>query len=224
MKVLIIEDEKVLAETLKNGLERSGFAVDCLFDGEQALKRVLYNNDKYDLMVLDWMLPSKDGLQICKDIREAKISIPILMLTARFDTKDRVAALNSGADDYMVKPFSFEELEARIRALLRRPAQSIEDIIEIGRLKIDISKRRTYLDGKNVRLTSKEFSLLEYLMRNADKVISRKEITDHLWDYDFDSFSNIIDSHMKNLRRKLKNNKYSLIETVRGFGYRIRSI
>lgn len=222
MRILIIEDEVVLAKTIKSELERIGYLADCIFDGEVALRRIISDYEKYDLIILDWFLPSKDGLEICKDVRKLKIKIPILMLTARFDLKDKVEALDNGADDYLVKPFSFEELEARIRALLRRPTQSLDEILEVKKLKLDISKRRVFLDDKNVRLTNKEFALLEYLMRNVDKVVSRDKILDHLWDYDFDSFSNVVDSHMKNLRRKIKNNKYLLIETVRGFGYRIK--
>lgn len=223
MRILAIEDDKTLSDLIKYELERSGYAVDCIADGEVAEKRIVFNKEKYDLIILDWVLPGRDGLQICKNIREAKITIPILMLTGRYDTKDRVAALDSGADDYLLKPFSFEELEARIRALLRRPMQVLDEVLEVGKLKIDISKHRTFLDDKSIRLTTKEFALLEYLVRNTDKVVSRKQITDHLWDFDFDSFSNVIDSHMKNLRRKLRNKKYTLIETVRGCGYRIKN-
>ena len=223
MRILIVEDEKILAETIKSGLEKAGYAVDFLLDGELAERRILLNNKDYDLIILDWMLPSKDGLQICRDMRQLKISTPVLMLTARFDMKDKVNALNSGADDYLVKPFSFEELEARIGALLRRPAQAVDEILETGRLKLDLAKHRVFVDDKNIRLTTKEFSMLEYLMRNLDKVVSRDQILDHLWGFDFDSFSNVVDSHMKNLRSKLKIRGYSIIETVRGLGYRIKS-
>jgi DNA-binding response OmpR family regulator len=223
MRILIVEDEKILAETLKNSLEKSGYAVDYLMDGEIAERRIVFNSKEYDLIILDWMLPTKDGLQICKDIRQLKIKIPILMLTARFDMKDKVAALDSGADDYLVKPFSLEELEARVRALLRRPVESVDEILETNGLKLDLQKRRVFLDNKNVRLTTKEFALLEYLMRNLDKVVSRDQILDHLWGFDFDSFSNVIDAHIKNLRTKLKSKRRSMIETVRGFGYRIKS-
>lgn len=223
MRILIVDDEKTLAETLKTGLEKTGYAVDYLTDGLVAEKRIILNHKDYDLVILDWMLPSKDGLQICKDIRELKIKIPILILTARFDMKDKVNALNSGADDYLVKPFSFEELEARIRALLRRPTQAIDEVLETGRLKVHLLNHKVFLGNKNIRLTVKEFAILEYLMRNMDTVVSREQILDHLWGFEFDSFSNVVDSHMKNLRNKLKTSKNSVIETVRGVGYRIKS-
>ena len=222
MRILIVEDEKVLAETLKKSLEKLGYTVDYLMDGEIAERRIILYNKEYDLVILDWMLPSKDGLQICKDIRQLKIKIPILMLTARFDVKDRVSALDNGADDYLVKPFSFEELESRIRALLRRPTQSVEPILEAKGIKLDTLRRRVSIDDREIALTTKEFSLLEYLMRNVDIVVPRDQLLDHLWGFDFDSFSNVIDVHMKNLRTKIENNS-SIIETIRGVGYRIRS-
>lgn len=222
MRILIIEDEK-LAHTLKSGLEKSGYAVDCIFDGEVAKRHVLYSKDMYDLIILDWVLPSRDGLQICKDIRGSKIHTPILMLTAHFEMKDKVFALDNGVDDYLVKPFSFEELEARIRAILRRPIHVNLEVLEIKNLKIDFLKHRVLLNNKIIRLTTKEFTLLEYLLRNSDKVVSRSEILDHLWNCNFDSFSNVVDVHMKNLRRKIQNKKYPLIETVRGIGYKIKN-
>lgn len=223
MRILIVEDEIVLAKMLKSNLERGGYTADFLTDGDVAERRILLNNQEYDLIILDWMLPTKDGLQICKNIRQAKINIPILMLTARYDMKDKVSALNAGADDYLVKPFSFEELEARIRALLRRPAETIGEILKIGNLKMDLNKRKVTLGDKTIHLTNKEFSMLEYLLRNPDKVIKRDQILDHLWGFDFDSFSNVIDVHMKNLRTKLNAKGSPVIETIRGVGYRIRS-
>lgn len=224
MRILIVEDEVVLAKMLKNSLEKAGYTADFLTDGEIAERRILLNSKEYDLIILDWMLPTKDGLEVCKDIRYAKINMPILMLTARFDMKDKVAALNAGADDYLVKPFSFDELEARIRALMRRPIQTIGEILKVRNLEIDLNKRKVTLNNKIIRLTNKEFSMLEYLMRNLDKVVQRDQILDHLWGFDFDSFSNVIDVHMKNLRSKLKVKGRPIIETVRGIGYRIKSI
>jgi two-component system copper resistance phosphate regulon response regulator CusR len=223
MKILIIEDETVLAQTIKSGLEKTGYAVDFVVDGGVGERRLILNHKEYDLVIMDWMLPTKDGMQICKNIRDLKIQIPILMLTARFDIKDRVAALNGGADDYMLKPFSFDELEARIGALLRRPVQSVDQVLEIGRLKVDLTRHKVMADDKIIRLTTKEFAMLEYLMRNQDRVVSREQILDHLWGFDFDSFSNVIDSHIKNLRNKLKDKRYCTIETVRGLGYKIRN-
>lgn len=224
MRILIVEDERKLANTLKCGLKKSGYAIDCIVDGDVAKKHILFNNQRYDLIILDWILPTRDGLQICKDVRNAKIQTPILMLTAHFEMKDKVLALNSGVDDYIVKPFSFEELEARIRALLRRPVETTLDVLETKKLKIDFLRHRVLLNDKNIRLTVKEFSLLEYLLRNANKVVTRSEILDHLWDINFDSFSNVVDSHMKNLKKKIQNKKYPLIETVRGIGYKIKNI
>jgi DNA-binding response OmpR family regulator len=223
MRILIIEDEKNLAESLKFTMETFGYAVDFVTDGEEGERRILINHKEYDLVILDWMLPHKDGLQICKSVRSQNISIPILILTARFDLKDKVAALNAGADDYLVKPFSIEELEARVRALLRRPAQAINKVLEVGTLKLDITTHKVTINDKIVRLTPKEFSLLEYLMRQSGKVVPREQLMDHLWGFDFNSFSNVIDVHMKNLRRKLKFKTRSFIETVRGIGYRIKN-
>lgn len=224
MRILIVEDEKVLAETLKKSLEKSGYAVDVLFDGEVAMKRIIVSSKDYDLIILDWMLPSKEGVLICKNTRQLKISTPILMLTARFEMKDKVIALDSGADDYLVKPFSLEELEARVRALLRRPTQSVEEILKAGQLKLNTLKRNVFINDKKVRLTAKEFAMLEYLMRNVDTVVTRDQLLNHLWGFDFDSFSNVLDSHMKNLRNKIKIRGNSIIETVRGCGYRIKNI
>ena len=223
MRILIVEDEKVLAETLKKGLEKAGYVVDYLTDGEVAERRIALYHKEYDLVILDWMLPSKDGLQICKDIRGLKIKIPILMLTAKVETGDKISALNCGADDYLTKPFSFEELEARIRALLRRPVQTVNTVLEVKGMKLDALRRAVSVDDREVKLTAKEFSLLEYLMRNAGMVVSRDQILDHLWGFDFDSFTNVVDVHMKNLRTKLEGRGYSAIETVRGVGYRIKS-
>ena len=223
MRILIVEDEKILAETLKRSLEKSGYAADYVTDGITAEKRIILYSKEYDLVILDWMLPSKDGLQICKNIRELKIKIPILMLTARFDMKDKIFALDNGADDYLVKPFSFEELEARIRAILRRPTSSLDKVLEAQRMKLDTLKHTVFKDNKEIALTAKEFALLEYLMRNSDMVIPRDQITDHLWGFDFDSFSNVIDVHMKNLRTKIEDKNCSVIETIRGVGYRIKS-
>ena len=223
MRILVVEDEKVLAETLKKGLEREGFAVDYLTDGEIAKRRISLYNKEYDLVVLDWMLPSKDGLQVCREIRELKIKIPILMLTARSGVDDKISALNEGADDYLSKPFSFEELEARIRALLRRPTQFIYSALEVGNIKLDASKHQVFVGDKEIKLTAKEFSLLEYLMRNNGIVVSRDQILDHLWGFDFDSFTNIVEVHMKNLRTKLENGGSNSIETIRGAGYLIKN-
>ena len=171
---------------------------------------------------MDWMLPKKDGIEVCKAVRAQGIKTPILMLTARFDTTDKVNALDMGADDYLVKPFSLEELIARIRALLRRPQVALPTILKIQDIELDLSTRRVTVNSKEIKLTVKEFALLEYMMRNPNQVINRNQILDHLWGFDFDSFSNVVDVHMKNLRKKLNNRKNKVLETVRGIGYKMR--
>ncbi len=224
MRILIAEDEEILAKILKTNLEKSGYNVDYLTNGDEVEKRIISHNKEYDLLILDWLLPSKDGLQICKNIRKLKINLPILMLTARFDTEDKVSALNAGADDYLIKPFSFEELEARIKALLRRPVVSMGEILTTGKLKMDIEKHKVYINDKIIRLTNKEFSLLEYFLRNVDKVIHRDQLLHYLWGFELNTFSNVVDVHIRNLRQKLKIKGHPIIETVRGVGYKIRSL
>ena len=222
MRILIVEDEERLAKSLKMGLEKEGYAADYVMDGEAAERRITLCHKDYDLVVMDWMLPKKDGVDVCKSVREQDIKIPILMLTARFDTTDKVNALDMGADDYLVKPFSLDELIARIRALLRRPQQSLPTILKIGDIELDPSTRRVTVNGKEVKLTVKEFALLEYMMRNPNQVINRNQILDSLWGFDFDSFSNVVDVHMKNLRKKLNNRRNKVLETVRGIGYKMK--
>jgi DNA-binding response OmpR family regulator len=224
MRILIVEDEEKLATALKKGLEKEGFAVDYLMDGIAAARRILLSHKDYDAIILDLMLPGKDGFEICKEVREQDITTPILILTARDAVEDKVAVLNSGADDYLVKPFLFEELMARIRALLRRPEQALPNELAVRDLRLDANTRRVTRRGKEITLTLKEFNLLEYLMRHAGQVISREKILDHIWDFGFDSFSNVVDVHTKNLRKKIDepyNEK--LLETIRGVGYRIKN-
>jgi len=222
MRILIVEDEEKLALAIKKGLEKENYAVDCVFDGEEAQYRIETSYEDYDLIILDLMLPKKDGITLCKEIREENITIPILMLTARDSTKDKVLGLDSGADDYLIKPFSFEELLARIRALLRRPRVLIPEVLRVRDLTLDTSSRRVFRGDREILLTSKEFAILEYLMRNANQIITREQILSHIWDYDFDSFSNVVDVHIKNLRKKLGKDGDKLLETVRGMGYRIK--
>lgn len=223
MRILIVEDEEKLALSLKKGLEKEGFAVDYIMDGEAGERRIIISHKDYDLIILDLMLPGKDGFQICKSVREQQINVPILVLTARDATDDKVAALDAGADDYLVKPFSFEELMARVRALLRRPEQTLPNELVVKDLKLDTTSRKVTRKGKEVNLTLKEFNLLEYLMRNADQVLTREQILDHLWDFAFDSFSNVVDVHIKNLRKKIDGTHHEkLLETIRGVGYRIK--
>ncbi len=221
MKILIVEDEERLAILIKKALEKEGFAADYVMDGEAAETRIEICHKDYDLVILDLMLPKKDGLEVCRNVRAKNITIPILVLTAKFDINDKVNTLDAGADDYLVKPFSLEELISRIRALLRRPPQSIPTVLTIQDLTLNNSTRKVTRAGKEIKLTVKEFAILEYLMRNPNQVISRSQILDHLWGSDFDSFSNVIDVHVKNLRKKVGNGRRKLIETIRGIGYRI---
>jgi DNA-binding response OmpR family regulator len=223
MKILIIEDEKKLAKMLKAGFEKEGYAADYLVDGESGLRRIELHHMDYDLVILDLMLPGIEGAEICKNIREKKISIPILVLTAKSGTEDKINLLDLGADDYLVKPFSFNELLARIRALLRRPENNLPSELKAGDLVLDPVTRRVIRNGQEIKLTLKEFRLLEYLMRHPNQVINRDQILDNLWDFTFDSFSNVVDVHMKNLRKKVDNGGANrLLETIRGVGYRIR--
>ncbi len=223
MRILIVEDEEKLALSLKKGLEKEGFAVDYIMDGDAGERRIIISHKDYDLIILDLMLPGKDGFQICRAVREQQINVPILVLTARDATDDKVAALDAGADDYLVKPFSFEELMARTRALLRRPEQTLPNELVVHDLKLDTTTRKVTRKGKEINLTLKEFNLLEYLMRNADQVLTREQILDHLWDFAFDSFSNVVDVHVKNLRKKIDCTYHEkLLETIRGVGYRIK--
>jgi DNA-binding response OmpR family regulator len=223
MRILIIEDEEKLATAIKKGLEVEGYAVDCLFDGDSGERRIALNHKDYDLIILDLMLPGKDGFEICKNSRDLGITTPILVLTARDATSDKVSALNVGADDYLVKPFTFEELQARIKALLRRPNQILPSELEVQDLHLDPVTRNVERKGKKIVLTLKEFNLLEYLMRHPDQVLTREQIIDHVWDFSFDSFSNIVDVHIKNLRKKIGDlNNGKILETIRGIGYRIK--
>jgi len=224
MKILIVEDEEKLAEALSRGLEAHGYAVDTIGDGKKAQTRIVMHRDDYDLVILDLMLPSMDGLEICKSIRDENIVIPVLILTARNETENKVNLLLSGADDYMVKPFSFAELLARVKALLRRPSELIPEILEVHGIEMNVVKRRVYRDGKEIPLTLKEFGLLEYFMRHPDQVVNREDLLAHLWDFNYASFSNVVDVHIKNLRRKLGDSGApDALETIRGVGYRLRT-
>jgi DNA-binding response OmpR family regulator len=223
MKILIIEDNKKLANGLKKGLENEGFTVDALFDGETGLSRIESRYQDYDLIILDIMLPGINGLEICQKMRKRDINLPILMLTARDTTEDKITGLDSGADDYLVKPFSFDELIARIRALLRRPAAVIPvELNQHGIALNSVTRKVTYFDTE-IPLTLKEYSMLEYFMRHSGQVLTREQILTALWDFAFDSFSNIVDVHVKNLRNKFrKNDGKKLFETIHGVGYRFK--
>lgn len=225
MRLLIVEDEERLAKSLKKGFERNGFAVDYVTDGEKANTRISLHRDTYDLVILDLMLPGQSGLAVCRSMREHGITTPILVLTAKDEVADKVVLLSSGADDYMVKPFSFHELLARVRALLRRPREALPITLSAQDLYLDTGMRKAFRDDEEVPLTTKEFALLEFFLRHPNQVLDRERILDHLWDFNFDSFSNVVDVHVKNLRRKLGDNsrKDRIIETVRGAGYRLKA-
>jgi len=223
MHVLIVEDEEKLAQSLKKGLEQEGFSVDYILDGEEAEKRISIHNQDYDLIILDVMLPKVDGVTLCKEVRKQGVLTPILMLTGRDGMDDKVVGLEAGADDYLVKPFAFAELLARVRALLRRPHESLPQKLEAAGVVLDPAKRRVSKNGREVDLTLKEFELLEYLMRNRGRAVDREQIFSHVWDFASDSFSNVVDVHIKNLRKKIgeRNHGKQLIETIRGVGYRL---
>lgn len=223
MRILIVEDEEKLAEAIKKGLELKGFTVDWLADGEKARTRMLLYRDEYDLVLLDLMLPGVDGSVICRDVRAEGVTTPIIMLTARDETETKVELLNLGADDYIAKPFSFEELVARINAVLRRPEQSLPSVLSVRDITLDPAKHTVTKGGKEVSLTLKEFSLLEFFMRHPNEAVKRETVLDHVWSFDFPAFSNVLDVHMKNLRKKLDDYEDAdpLFETIRGVGYRL---
>ena len=224
MKILVVEDEEKLAAALQKGLAANGFAVDTVADGKKALTRITLHRKDYDLIILDLMLPSMDGLEICRSVREQGVTIPILVLTARNETEKKVNLLMSGADDYLVKPFSFGELIARVQALLRRPQEVVPEVLKADDIELNVGQRRVMRAGKKVPLTLKEFGLLEYFMRHPDEVVNREDLLAHLWDFNYASFSNVVDVHVKNLRRKLgEGTGPSILETIRGIGYRLRT-
>ncbi len=223
MHLLIVEDEEKLAKALKKGLEMKGYAVDWLADSEKALNRILLYRKEYDLIILDLMLPGIDGATITESVRKENVTTPIIILTARNETEHKVDLLNKGADDYIVKPFSFEELLARINSVLRRPTTAQAVVLKVGPLEMNTSTRTVTHTAEEVPLTLKEFALLECFMRQPNEVLSREKLFDHVWDFNSLSWSNVLDVHMKNLRKKLKSDETDtpLFETVRGVGYRL---
>jgi len=221
MRILVVEDEKKIADFIKRGLKEEGYAVDVAYDGEQGL--FLARSNSYDLMLLDLMLPKVDGLTICRNLKKEGIPTPIIMLTAKDTVRDKVTGLDSGADDYITKPFAFDELLARIRAILRKKDSESALKIEVDDLVLDLVTHRVARAGKEIQLTAKEYTLLEYLMRNANSIITRTMISEHVWDADFDSFTNIIDVYINYLRNKIDSeHRKKLIHTVRGRGYTLK--
>ena len=216
-----MEDEKKIANFIERGLKEEHYIVDIAYDGEKGL--FLAEINAYDLIILDIMLPFKDGLSICRELRSKKIATPILILTARDRVEDKVLGLDLGADDYLAKPFEFEELLARVRALLRRKETDKSTILKIADLELDQLTHKVKRAGREISLTSKEYTLLEYLMLNANQVVTRTMISEHVWNEDFDSFTNVIDVYIKYLRNKIdKDFKRQLIHTIRGTGYTLK--
>lgn len=218
MKILIIEDEEPVADNLKMGLEQHNFIVDVAYTGKQGYH--LIGDYDYDIIILDLMLPDIAGEDLCRKIRKEKIESFILMLTAKKQIGNIVEGLNCGADDYLTKPFEFSELLARLRALLRRSSKNKENVFSCLDLKLDLDREQVFLGGREVKLTKKEFMILEYLLRYKGQLISRNQILEHAWDRNVDIFTNIVDTHIKNLRKKLGKSG-RLIKTVYGSGYRI---
>jgi len=221
MRLLVVEDDARLADVLMRGLREAGYAVDSVHDGKSALYQLTINN--YDAVILDVMIPPPDGLEVCRQMRTAGLSTPVLMLTARDALDDRVHGLDAGADDYLVKPFAFEELLARIRALMRRVPVVTAPTLHVGDLTIDTASHRVFREEDEIVLTSKEYALLEYMARNVGRVISREEIAEHVWDENFDPFSNIIEVYVNRLRRKLDRAEPYHIVTRRNEGYMLRN-
>ncbi len=221
MRILIIEDEKKVASFIKKGLEEEYYAADIASDGKEGLK--LAENEDYDLIIMDIMLPFIDGMTLTRELRKRKIPTPILMLTIRDSTDSKIEGLDAGADDYLTKPFAFEELLARIRALLRRNEKAKVSTLKVKGITLDLISHRVIKDGIEIILTQKEFSILEYLLRNKNKVVSRTKLVEHVYDYHFDTETNIIDVFINKLRTKIEPGSATpLIHTIRGVGYIIK--
>jgi DNA-binding response OmpR family regulator len=223
MRILVVEDERKIANAIKKGLEQEAYAVDVAYDGEEGLSSATV--EEYDLVIMDRMLPGgHDGIEIISEIRREKKRMPILLLTAKDKVRDRVEGLDAGADDYLVKPFAFEELLARVRALLRRPSETLTTVLTTGDLTLDPATFEVQRAGQPIQLTQKEFGLLEYLMRNPNRILTKDAITQHVWDYDADILPNTVEVYIGYLRNKIdkpfKKSK-PLIHTIRGFGYKM---
>ena len=221
MRILIVEDEKKMASFLERGLKEEHYAVDIAYDGEKGWEYAMTND--YDLLILDWMLPKMSGVELCHKFRKEGKITPVLILTAKDSVEDKIKGLDQGADDYLTKPFSFEELLARIRALLRRPPHITDKtVLQCANLKLDLIKRQSWAGEQEISLSQKEFALLEFLMRHAGEVVSRTAIAEHVWDLHFDPMSNTIDVYINFLRKKIgETPSKSKIETIRGTGYRL---
>ncbi len=222
MRILLVEDNRQLSDSLRRVLVEDGYAVDTAFDGIEGEELASFT--PYDAMILDIMLPKRDGIQVCRALRSQRVKTPILMLTARDSLDDRVQGLDSGADDYLVKPFEIKELRARLRALMRRDADSKGADLVVADLRLDPASHFAWRGKTKLDLTAKEFALLEYLMRNPNRLITREMVLNHLWDYGQTLASNVVDVHIRRLRRKVDDPfDLKLIETIRGAGYRLRN-
>ena len=221
MRLLVVEDEKKLNELITKKLKKEYYGVDSCFDGEEAIRYV--EGTEYDAVILDIMLPKLDGFEVIKRIRAKKNKVPILLLTARDNIDDKVKGLDYGADDYLVKPFIFEELMARIRVLLRRNSGNADNVVTIANLKVDLDAKTVFRDDLLIKLSGREYSILEYLIRNKGKILSRERIEDHIWNYEYAGGTNVIDVYIRYLRKKI-DDSYTpkLIHTIRGLGYVLR--
>jgi DNA-binding response OmpR family regulator len=218
MRLLLVEDEKKVASFIKKGLEEEGYAVDLALDGETGLMMGL--DGVHDLIILDLNLPGKHGLSVLRELRQTKVTTPVLLLTVRTAIEDKIIGLDTGADDYLTKPFAFQELLARVRALLRRQTEAEPPLLKVADLTLDPARRLVFRGKEKIELTTKEFALLDYFMRNPDRVLTRTMIADHVWDYDFDPMTNVIDVYVNYLRKKIETgHEPRLIHTVRGVGY-----
>jgi heavy metal response regulator len=222
MRILVVEDEQKVASFIKKGLEEEGYAVDVAADGEEGLAMALAC--VHDLIILDIRLPKMDGLRVLQAIRQDSVTAPVLLLTVRATIEDKVLGLDAGADDYLTKPFAFQELVARVRALLRRRAEADPTVLQIGDLCLDSARRTVSRGGERIDLTPREFTLLDYFMRNPGRVLTRTMIAEHVWDYSFDTSTNIIDVYVNYLRKKIDAGQTSrLLHTVRGVGYVLKA-
>jgi DNA-binding response OmpR family regulator len=222
MRILVVEDEHKIANSIKKGLEQELYAVDLAFDGEYGFD--LASTEDYDLIILDLMLPKKHGIELCRELRKSNIHTPILMLTAKGQLNDKVNGLNSGADDYLIKPFAFAELLARVKALGRRPKKTLSTILTLDDLSLNTLTYEVKRGDKEIKLSKKEFVLLEYLLRHQGKIINKDKIINHVWNYDADVLPNTVEVYIGYLRNKIDRafkNKKALIQTIRGFGYKI---
>jgi DNA-binding response OmpR family regulator len=220
VRILLVEDDRKAARVLKKGLEEEGFVVDAAASGDEADALVAVLD--YDLILLDWLLPGRPGIDLCRDLRARGVATPILMLTAKDAVGDRIAGLNTGADDYLTKPYAFAELLARTRALLRRAASSKSAVLAVADLTLDPVSHRVARGGAPLRLTTKEHAILEFLMRHAGEVVTRTQLGEHVWEAEYDNLTNLVDVHVSNLRKKLDApDRPPLLHTVRGRGYRL---